>query len=326
MLLTIIEIPRSGTKSQTRSRKILKLRCDECGKEWDRRWGREVSEQPTHCCSRKCARVLKSKDPDWRRKISESTKISMSKPEVREALERGIKRRDADPTFRQKLSTAAKRSFAENPNRAKKQGESLRARLADPEFHAKFIERQNDPKLREFRREMAKRRWSDVNNHEMMSVAIKASWASGLTGHGSPEWIAKQSAAQREVWLDASYRESHMGSNNPMSGRVNPWWQPWMTNHRDGNRWANAICKLCGGRCIVCGSQERVEAHHVAPRSAHPELQFDLHNGLALCSRCHDGAGNADSAHAILRTDPKRYEILMKELFVRRDSLLHEDS
>ena len=94
-----------------------------------------------------------------------------------------------------------------------------------------------------------------------------------------------------------------------------------MTENKDGVQWANAIRKLCGNQCLRCGTDRFVEAHHIAPKSTHPELRFDLQNGIALCSTCHDGANNPNAVHAILRTDPAKYEMLMKELMQKRMSL-----
>jgi hypothetical protein len=47
-------------------------------------------------------------------------------------------------------------------------------------------------------------------------------------------------------------------------------------------------------RCVICGSMERREAHHVYCKSYYPELAYDLANGVTLCgsdkktgNRCH---------------------------------------
>lgn len=47
-------------------------------------------------------------------------------------------------------------------------------------------------------------------------------------------------------------------------------------------------------RCQICGSREKLQAHHINSKSYFPELAYDLDNGVALCSdnkktgnRCH---------------------------------------
>lgn len=49
------------------------------------------------------------------------------------------------------------------------------------------------------------------------------------------------------------------------------------------------------GVCMICGSRERLEAHHINSKSYFPEQAYDLENGIALCGdnkrtghRCHD--------------------------------------
>jgi 5-methylcytosine-specific restriction endonuclease McrA len=322
MLIAIVELPRSG-KSVTRTKKVLYLKCDECSKDFHHHWQREVAERIRHFCSRTCVNMFKSKDETWKLNISSAVKKRLSEPETRERLEKGIERRNADPTFRQKISAAAKLSFESNPTRAKNISDLMKNKLSDPDYYAKFVERQNDPKLREQRSQAAKKRWCDINNRHSMSEKIKASWESCQTGHGSSEWIAKQSQAQRSVWNDENYRLSRSGENNPMSGKINPWWQPWMSDNQSSIKWANAIRKLSGNQCLICSNTDNLEAHHVAPQSTHPELILDLRNGVALCSRCHVGADNENNVHRILKNDPIVYESIMKDLMLKRDRLLY---
>jgi hypothetical protein len=41
------------------------------------------------------------------------------------------------------------------------------------------------------------------------------------------------------------------------------------------------------GRCMDCGSVEDLHAHHIKPKSTHPDLKLDVANGKTLCYRCH---------------------------------------
>lgn len=50
--------------------------------------------------------------------------------------------------------------------------------------------------------------------------------------------------------------------------------------------WAKSI-KERDGKCTSCGSLDDLHAHHIKPKSSHPELIYDLSNGIALCYRCH---------------------------------------
>jgi 5-methylcytosine-specific restriction endonuclease McrA len=41
------------------------------------------------------------------------------------------------------------------------------------------------------------------------------------------------------------------------------------------------------GRCTNCGTDKALVAHHIFPKSTHPERALDPANGLTLCSNCH---------------------------------------
>ena len=40
--------------------------------------------------------------------------------------------------------------------------------------------------------------------------------------------------------------------------------------------------------CQVCGSREKLEAHHILPKALYPNLSFNPNNGVLLCVNCHD--------------------------------------
>lgn len=52
-------------------------------------------------------------------------------------------------------------------------------------------------------------------------------------------------------------------------------------------KWARCVKGLAGNRCVICGSGQRVEAHHVMPKAQYPEYALDVENGLCLCHNCH---------------------------------------
>jgi len=233
-------------------RKLLRLRCDECGNDFERGWQREVSEQPAHCCSRKCMYLHRGKNVMWRENIKVSTRRRMSEPDVKERMLLGIERSWEKPERKKAFSEACKKKFETNPQLRKNHSERIRLKFKDEKFLAFFKSR--------------------------------------------------------------------------LSSRVNPWWKPWMQNDVEGVHWANKIIQMFGHKCARCGSSEKIHAHHIAPKSKHPELKFDLNNGIALCQKCHTGRKNIDSVHKILRNDPERYVLLMKELLEKRVVMIGEDT
>lgn len=50
--------------------------------------------------------------------------------------------------------------------------------------------------------------------------------------------------------------------------------------------WANTIKDLDGHKCVMCGSDDRIEAHHLS-RAWQSKVDNVLDNGITLCQRCH---------------------------------------
>lgn len=53
-----------------------------------------------------------------------------------------------------------------------------------------------------------------------------------------------------------------------------------------------------GGKCIVCGSTENIEVHHIYPFSTHPNLRLDPNNGICICKQHHSVSSDI-SFHSI---------------------------
>lgn len=62
------------------------------------------------------------------------------------------------------------------------------------------------------------------------------------------------------------------------------------------DKWAHDVKKRDNNICKVCGSSEKIEAHHIIPVSICKRLPFseeiaivfNQNNGITLCKRCHD--------------------------------------
>jgi len=50
--------------------------------------------------------------------------------------------------------------------------------------------------------------------------------------------------------------------------------------------WATMV-KERDGACTNCGSMHDLHAHHIKPYKYHPEVRYDVSNGVTLCSTCH---------------------------------------
>lgn len=54
------------------------------------------------------------------------------------------------------------------------------------------------------------------------------------------------------------------------------------------SEWSAAVRDRDGQRCAVCGGVEKVQAHHIIPKSAAPQFSLVLANGISLCFSCHE--------------------------------------
>jgi len=68
----------------------------------------------------------------------------------------------------------------------------------------------------------------------------------------------------------------------------------------ENRKWMDAV-KARDGKCLVCGSTERLEAHHIVPLAVLVDVHgiinreqarkckalWDLKNGMTVCTRCH---------------------------------------
>lgn len=61
--------------------------------------------------------------------------------------------------------------------------------------------------------------------------------------------------------------------------------QKWR-NSSEYHHWRKAVIERdkC---CKVCSSTDKLNAHHLRDASYHPDIRFDVDNGVTLCHQCH---------------------------------------
>ena len=125
----------------------------------------------------------------------------------------------------------------------------------------------------------------------------------------SKEWTEKQRLAQKG-------KSRNKGEANPFYGRKhsdeskrkmswakqgskNQNWKGGLTELVKGIRrspeyyqWRKAIFERDNHICQDCGTTGSVDAHHIESLIHHPELVFDINNGLTLCDNCHKRHSN----------------------------------
>ena len=51
--------------------------------------------------------------------------------------------------------------------------------------------------------------------------------------------------------------------------------------------WTKTIRKLHGEHCVICGSTDRLNSHHIFQKASYPELSLNINNGIPLCHEHH---------------------------------------
>lgn len=72
-----------------------------------------------------------------------------------------------------------------------------------------------------------------------------------------------------------------------MSGANHPCWKGGVTDRPyNSKKWRAAVINR-DQKCMECNAITDLTAHHVKPWKNHPELRYDLENGVTLCNDCH---------------------------------------
>jgi hypothetical protein len=82
---------------------------------------------------------------------------------------------------------------------------------------------------------------------------------------------------------------------NSRKGEKNPNWKGGMTKSyqtgyqtREYKQWRMAVFLRDNFTCQFCGIRGTyLEAHHIKQWAYHPDLRFDINNGVTLCYDCH---------------------------------------
>lgn len=74
---------------------------------------------------------------------------------------------------------------------------------------------------------------------------------------------------------------------------------PFDRNDTRVKEWTNKI--ISKGKCELCGSTNRLEAHHIIKWADYPQGRIDIKNGMCLCHDCHTEQHKNDASYHMMK-------------------------
>lgn len=112
--------------------------------------------------------------------------------------------------------------------------------------------------------------------------------------HGIKPRSRNQHAGKK--WPESVRKRMSEAKAGKLTGEQNPNWRGGLVNPNvrlrasaDSKNWSQSV-RNRDGKCVGCGAGGKLHAHHVKSWKKHPELRFDVSNGITLCPPCHQKA------------------------------------
>lgn len=157
-----------------------------------------------------------------------------------------------------------------------------------------------------------------ARSYRFCSYACRGQWRSiHWTGENNPKWQGGERTKVCEhcgkEFSQARRRAKSLFDNQrfcspecgvlgrDVAGQRNPNWKGGHSKRSaKQHAWATAVISRDRATCQKCGATGiELHAHHIKSFKGHPELRWELSNGLTLCHRCHRAEHSAASANAV---------------------------
>jgi HNH endonuclease len=114
-------------------------------------------------------------------------------------------------------------------------------------------------------------------------------WQHGITPRSAGSEPGRTFDAVVRARMSAAKKGAYQGESNPnwRGGLVNP--NTRLRVSYASKAWSLAV-RNRDGQCVECGAGGKLHAHHIKSWKQHPELRFDVANGVTLCPPCHQKA------------------------------------
>lgn len=99
-------------------------------------------------------------------------------------------------------------------------------------------------------------------------------------------------------WYSYNQNENHYSWAGGQNERVNPTY----------TKWRKAVLERDKRYCRLCHSRLQLEVHHIKRFTTHPDIRWDIDNGITLCHTCHVSFRNREEEYekelSIIRSVP----------------------
>lgn len=86
---------------------------------------------------------------------------------------------------------------------------------------------------------------------------------------------------QTSIENDGNYKITHWYENNGFGETAKK------RNNYEYRQWRKSVIDR-DKKCVVCGSEKDLVAHHIKSFAEYPELRLDINNGVTMCAKCHN--------------------------------------
>ncbi len=121
------------------------------------------------------------------------------------------------------------------------------------------------------------------------SCRVVTSW---LMAHGIERRPRNQHKGR--TWSAEVRQNMADAKKGKLLAEANPNWRGALVNPNirlrasyPSKEWSRRVRDRDENKCVECGATGKLHAHHIKPWRLHPELRFDLDNGVSLCPPCH---------------------------------------
>lgn len=121
----------------------------------------------------------------------------------------------------------------------------------------------------------------------------------GMTGERKSEESIRKSVEARKGKPSSMTGKHHSDEtkrrmSEMRKGSGNPNWKGGITEKirkfrrsKEYIAWVKAVYQKADGKCEICGSEEKLEAHHIVSLRQNFSKALDITNGQLLCEDCH---------------------------------------